>query len=108
MWAGYGRDGEGELNNVVIKRGEGVFGVKFKTHPRVEKAGKENSMIKYILKNEFSGAYYNRDYWLYTNLHEYSAQEFNSWEEANKCRVEVLHDNPFFQLGKWEIVKVIR
>ena len=65
-------------------------------------------MIKYILRNVFSGAFYNQDYWLYKNLHEESAKEFNSWEEADKCRVEVLHDNLFIQLGEWEIVKVIR
>ena len=36
------------LNNVVIKRGEGVFGLNFKTHPRVEKARKERDMKYYI------------------------------------------------------------
>ena len=31
-----------ELNNVVIKRGEGVLELNFKTHPRVNKEVKEN------------------------------------------------------------------
>ena len=38
----------GGINNVVIKRGEGVFDMNFKTHPRVEKARKESSMKYYI------------------------------------------------------------
>ena len=36
------------INNVVIKRGEGVLDMNFKTHPRVEKARKEKCMRYYI------------------------------------------------------------
>ena len=75
---------EGGINNVVIKRGEGVFGMKFKTHPRVEKARKEKKM--YIIKKIDADKYLvEKYYWTSTKA---NALAFETRADALKYCID--------------------